>query len=439
MRRGTVAATAAACAVCMVVVAQAGGAVHGTRATAVISRNANGPSGGGAFSQDTRSVRYYAFASAASNLAPGDTNGHLDVFVLKRHASAGSLGGALSRASVGSNGQQANGDSTSPSVDGDTHHAPHCVAFQSTATNLSAADPMPDSDIYVRNLRTRRTILASPTQTNAVQPTIDGGCETVTYDSAGQVYVRDLLSGRTYRLGAGDQPVQQADGKGLVFVRGGQIYRQAFQRIHNHGHPKIVRHGGGRLVSAGIHGAGNGPSSHPTVSDDGKYVAFESNATNLCTDVCKGVSGDRNGAVTDIFRRSLREHGRGMMQMASYSIAVDAQGDGPSNNPVISGAGQFIAFDSAATNLRPSYSIRDIDPNGATRDIYLWNARGHGGAGNVSRESRPGVKGDFNGASVAPAISSHGNYLAFASDEVGQLDGTGQALPNILMRFLGGK
>ncbi|HEY2601701.1 MAG TPA: hypothetical protein VGI67_09105 [Thermoleophilaceae bacterium] len=439
MRRGTVAAIAAASAACIFIATQAQGAVHGTRATAVISRNANGPSGGGAFSQDGRRVRYYAFASAASNLAPGDTNGRLDVFVLKRHKGIGALGGELMRASVGSGGQQANGDSSNPSVDGDTHHTPHCVAFQSTATNLSAADPAPDYDIYVRNLRTRRTILASPTQTNATNPTIDGSCGLVAFTSAGVVYLRDLLSGKTYRIGAGDQPVQQADGKGVVLVRGGQIYHRAYQRIHNHGHPKVVMHGGARLVSAGVHGAGNGPSAHPSVSDNGSYVAFESNATNLCTDACKGVSADRNGSVTDVFRRSLHRHGRGMMQMASYSIGVNAQGDGPSNDPVISGAGQFIAFDSAATNLRPSYSIHAIDPNGPARDIYLWNARGHSGAGNVSRESRPGVKGALNGPSIAPSISSHGNYLAFASNEVGQLDGTGQALPNILMRFLGGK
>src|SRR5262245_44223795 len=143
MRGGKVASVGAVCVVSLVVATQAGGAVHGKRATAVISRNANGPSAGGAFSQDTRRVRYYAFGSAASNLTPGDTNGRFDVFVLKRHEGAGALGGNLSRASVGSNGQQANGDSSSPSVDGDTHHTPHCVAFQSTATNLSAADPLP--------------------------------------------------------------------------------------------------------------------------------------------------------------------------------------------------------------------------------------------------------------------------------------------------------
>jgi hypothetical protein len=441
MRRGTVVAMAAASAAFFVGVTQTQGAVHGKRATAVISRNANGPSnGGGAFSQDGRRVRYYAFSSAASNLVPGDNNRRLDVFVLKRHSASGALGGHLVRASLSSSEGQANGDSSAPSLDGDSHHRPHCVAFQSTSTNLSRADRSPDYDVYVRNLRTGRTELVSTRQTNAGNPTIDGACELVTFVSGGSVYLRDLRSDRTYHLAVGDQAVQQADGKGVVFVRGGQVYHQSYRRVHHHGHhAKVVMHGHAHLVSAGAHGAGNGPSAHPTVSDNGRYVAFESNATNLCTDVCRGVSTDRNGAMTDVFRRSLHKHGRGKMQMASFSINVNSQGNGPSNNAVISGAGQFIAFDSAATNLRPSYSIRAIDPNGPTRDVYLWNSRGHGGAGNVSRESRPGVKGEFNGPSVMPAMSSHGNYLAFASAEVGQLHGTGLARPNILMRFLGGK
>jgi hypothetical protein len=431
---------AAACAAFFVGVTQTQGAVHGKRATAVISRNANGPSNaGGAFSQDGRRVRYFAFSSAASNLVGGDTNGRLDVFVLKRHPQSGALGGDLSRVSRSSGGQQGNGDSAAPSLDGDSHHRPHCVAFQSTSTNLSPADTSPDWDVYVRNLRTDRTELVSTEETNAGNPVIDGGCELVTFASGGSVYLRDLLSNRTYHIAVGDQPMQQADGKGVVFVHNNQVWEQEYQRIHNHGHPKVVMRGATRLVSAATHGPGNGPSAHPTVSDNGSSVAFESNATNLCTNVCTGISDDRNGAVTDVFRRSMHKRGRGMMQMASFSVGVKSQGDGPSNDAVISGAGQFIAYDSAATNLRPSYSIRAIDPNGPTRDVYLWNARGHGGAGNVSRESRPGVKGALNGASVAPSMSSHGNYLAFASSEVGQLDGTGQALPNILMRFLGGK
>src|SRR4029078_11007663 len=97
--------------------------------------------------------------------------------------------------------------------------------------------------------------------------------------------------------------------------------------------------------------------------------------------------------------------------------------------------GQFIAFDSAADNLRPSKSIRDVDPNGSIRDVYLWNAPARrGGAGNVSRESRPGPKGAFNGPSTSPALSSHGNFVAFASSEVGGLPNDGSAPPQLLLR-----
>ena len=105
---------------------------------------------------------------------------------------------------------------------------------------------------------------------------IDGGCEFVTYDVAGTVYLRDLEADRTYRIGAGVQPDQETDGKGVAYVRDGQVWYQAFQKIYNHGHPKVVQRGGERLVSAGAHGAGNGPSAHPSVSDNGDYIAFES-------------------------------------------------------------------------------------------------------------------------------------------------------------------
>src|SRR5204862_7562917 len=75
----------------------AAAAVNGTRVTAVISRNANGPSHGGSFSQDGRKVGYYAFASMASNLVAGDANGRQDVFVLRRGSSPSALAGELSR------------------------------------------------------------------------------------------------------------------------------------------------------------------------------------------------------------------------------------------------------------------------------------------------------------------------------------------------------
>jgi hypothetical protein len=442
MNKRTIAAVAIGASVLAIATSVAAAAVHGTRATAVISRNANGPSVTGSFSQDGRRAEYYAFSSMASNLVGGDTNGHLDVFLLKRGAGAGSLGGALDRVSVSSSGAQANGSSSSPSVDGDTGHSPHCVAFESDATNLAPGTPAQAPRVFVHNLRSRRTTLVSAGQAGATNPVIDGQCQFVTYDVAGTVFVRDLEAGKTYEMGRGTQPDQQTDGKGVAYVRDGQVWYQAYQKVFNHGHPKIVRRGGERLVSQGAHGAGNGVSAEPSVSDNGAYIAFQSTATNLCSGLCTGISGDQNGSVSDVFRRSMTSHTptHDRMQMASFSIGVHSQGNGPSNDPVISGSGQFIAFDSAATNLRPSSSIRDIDPNGPTRDIFLWNGRpGKGGAGNVSRESRPGPKGFFDGPSSQPAMSSHGNYLAFASNETGALPNDGSALPKMLMRYLGGK
>jgi hypothetical protein len=416
-------------------------AVHGTRSTQVVSANANGPSRGGAFSQDGRRAEYYAFSSLASNLVPGDDNGRQDVFVLHRGASPGALGGALVRVSVSSGGVEANGDSGNPSFDGDTSHTPHCVAFQSSATNLTSGTPTPGQRVYVRNLRTRRTELVSVGQSGASDPVIDGACEFVTYDVAGTVFLRDLRADRTYAIASGDEPDQQTDGKGVAYVRDGQVWYRGFQKVAGHGHPKLVIHGE-RLVSEGAHGPGNGTSLHPSVSDNGDYIAFESTATNLCTDLCRGVSSDGNGSVSDVFRRTMTRdaptHDR--MEMASFSTGVRAQGNGPSNDPVISSSGQFIAFDSAATNLRPSYSIRDVDPNGSVRDIYLWYGPARKrGAGNVSRESRPGPKGSFNGPSMEPALSSHGNYLAFASNEIGELPHDSTVLPKLLLRYLGGK
>jgi hypothetical protein len=418
-------AFAIACVCSAVTAATAPADVHGTRATAMISRNANGPSEGGSFSQDGRRVSYYAFTSAASNLAGGDTNGMLDVFALHRDG----LGGSIQRVSVATGGAQANGDSSNPSVDGDTHHAPHCIAFQSSATNLDPRDPTPDSDVFVHRLGNDRTRLVSVGADSATNPSIDGACRTVTYEAGGAIFVADLDTGDHRAIAPGTQPDQQTDGHGVVYVRDGQVWLQRF-RPTRHG---IQKRGGERLVSAGAAGAGNGSSSHPSVNDDGGYVAFESTATNLCDGTCAGVSGDRNGAVSDVFRRTMGSH---EMQMVSYSHGADAQGNAPSNNPAISSAGQFVLFDSAASNLRPTSA--PSDPNGHTRDVFLWNFPRGRGYGNVSRESRPQGDDAFNAPSVAPAVSAHGNYVAFTTQAGRAAGGGGGSIPNVFMRFLGG-
>jgi hypothetical protein len=67
----------------------------------------------------------------------------------------------------------------------------------------------------------------------------------------------------------------------------------------------------------------------------------------------------------------------------------------------------FVLFESEATNLRPSSSVRP-DPNGVT-DVFLWNGR----SGNVSLESRDSTNHYLPAASHAPVTSSRGNYVLF--------------------------
>src|SRR5205814_9698048 len=104
------------------------------------------------------------------------------------------------------------------------------------------------------------------------------------------------------------------------------------------------------LVSVGKAGAGTGPSGRPSVSLDGRVVAFESAAADL-------VARDTNGA-TDVF---LRDVARG----ATLRASVDANGRqvaAASRRPSVSGDGGIVAFDSASPALVPndSNNVRDV-------------------------------------------------------------------------------
>jgi len=94
---------------------------------------------------------------------------------------------------------------------------------------------------------------------------------------------------------------------------------------------------------------GNGPSTRPSLSQGGRYVAFESAATNL-------VAGDTNGVV-DVF---VRDNVAGVTERVS--VASDGtQGDGPSRAPAISDDGRFVAFETDATNLVAGDADDDAD------------------------------------------------------------------------------
>jgi Tol biopolymer transport system component len=97
------------------------------------------------------------------------------------------------------------------------------------------------------------------------------------------------------------------------------------------------------LVSVGTNGvAADGASSEPTISTDGRYVAFTSTADNL-------IAGDVNKA-RDVFIRDLQA---GTTALASANMLSGAPGNGASHAPVLSADGKRLIFISSATTLAP--------------------------------------------------------------------------------------
>ncbi|MCP2246333.1 TolB family protein [Lentzea aerocolonigenes] len=146
---------------------------------------------------------------------------------------------------------------------------------------------------------------------------------------------------------------------------------------------------------------GNGDSTTPVTSADGRYVAFPSLASNL-------VHGDRNG-VSDVFVSDLRT---GVVRSASRG------GNGPSfDPPALSADGRFVAFVSSASNLVPG------DTNGVD-DVFVTDMR----TGRVER-----VSGGNGPAYGSPAMSADGRYVAFRSEASTLVEGDTNGVADVFL------
>ena len=281
----------------------------------LISANNSGDGGGSGHSQHPRlsdDARFVAFYSAASNLVVDDTNAVADIFVRDR------LLGSTRRVSVSSTGAQANGASAQAIISADGRY----VAFASAASNLVAGDSNGVSDVFVHDRQDGSTTLVSRT-------------------AAGLGNAASLL------------PEMSRDGRFVVF------HSDASNLVANDTNAQrdvfLVDRSSASLrrVSVASSGAqGNGVSDYAAVSDDGRYVAFRSEASNLD-------DGDSNG-VLDIF---VHEVASGLTARASIN-RDGQQGDGLSDEPFISADGRHVMFYSGATNLVAG------DSNG-TYDVFL--------------------------------------------------------------------
>jgi Tol biopolymer transport system component len=138
--------------------------------------------------------------------------------------------------------------------------------------------------------------------------------------------------------------------------------------------------------------AADGTSATPSLSHDGRFVAFTSSATNLVPD-------DSN-ELPDVFVHDLRTRRTERVSVASSG----AQANGASGEPSISADGRFVAFSSAATNLVPN------DTNGAD-DVFVHDRET--GTTELVSVAEGGVQAD--GASGEGAISGDGRVVAFVS------------------------
>jgi hypothetical protein len=239
---------------------------------------ANGESGAPAISGDNRKTRYVAFYSDASDLVHGDSNGKRDIFLWSRpHGRKGLTlphgSGTVKRISISSSGKQANGDSFRPSVDGSVNSVPHCVAFESLASNLAAGDRDTIADIFVRDLRTQTTYLVSRgIGVAASDPSIDGSCERVAFVAGNRILVAPAHGGKAHQFGIGRTPNFSRDGSALTWAQGANVM------IRRNGRKSVV-----------------GPGSAPTVTDDegGQWAVSYQTGDRVVARVLKGTGGPR--------------------------------------------------------------------------------------------------------------------------------------------------
>jgi Tol biopolymer transport system component len=343
--------------------------------TQLISKSSSGVQGDSASAQVAMSSdgRYFTYVSSASNLVSGDTNGVDDIFVYD------SLTGQTTRVSVDSAGNQANGASgnekTAISDDG------RFVVFASWADNLVAGDTNAHNDLFLRDrLLGRTTRVSVDAAGNQVYGNTDDGAisadgRMVACDSDApqlwywdtnneeDVIVFDLLTGvpvcasvaPTGQASNGEslKPAISADGRWVAFTSSGSDLVandtnntwDTFLRDLQSGQTWRVS-----VDSAGGQANGLSNSVRVDLSDDGRYVAFMSIATNL-------VPGDTNG-LQDVF---VHDHLTGQIVRVNVdSAGLQAIGGGSSGCSLSSDA-RYVAFGSFATNLVPGDTNNNVD------------------------------------------------------------------------------
>jgi Tol biopolymer transport system component len=363
--------------------------------------------------------RYAVFASAATNLRDGVTTTGTHVYRHDRTT------GRTDLVSVTPAGAPGNDVSRDPSLSADGRF----VVFGSFATDLVAGDTNLRQDVFVRDMVTATTRLVSGATEGVVglpaASSLSGmsGAREISDDGryvvfnsfatnlvAGatngtqHVYVKDLTTGAVVRASVNDagepgnrasqQPAISGDGRVVAFQSFATNFTssplfntpQVFARVLPDGPTTLETPGAAAVAKR---------SAAPTLSFDGRYLAFESDAALDTADLDNGT--------TDVF---LRDREAGSTVLASLS--PNALGGAFSARPSISGDGRWVVFDSLDELLVTG------DLNGHN-DVYLYD-RDERSVVLVSRNDAGEQGNNLSGLTLGGAsVSANGHVVLFGS------------------------
>lgn len=398
--------------------------------------------------------RFIVFDSTATNLVPGlNTNGRRQIYLHDR------LTGLTELISLGSNGLVGNDDSASPVVtdDGDT------VVFESFASNLVFNDTNDARDVFLRRRQARSTERVSQTVQGlqglcpapgegcrSYDPAISADGSIIAFgsnarltpedlDNSPDMYVLDRNNGPTLRritapLGVIDPnashggPAVSADGLFVAFASNASnlitgeppnavydIFR--FDRLANTLQKVSVPAGGL---------AADGDSHGPSLSSDGRFVAFWSRARNLLP------GPPRDTGFADVYVADMQGTVPSLSRTALGLFNESANGD--SQYPSISRDGRFVAFLSRADNLVPAGVDNNnfLDVYRADRNCVLAPPQ----KCEVIRISIAISNRDVDGDSRAPIIATDPRIIAFYSDATNLVPNDTNNLRDAFVRLL---
>ncbi|BAY27535.1 hemolysin-type calcium-binding region [Calothrix sp. NIES-2100] len=354
---------------------------------------------------------YIAFTSSANNLVVNDTNSRQDIFVYDLTTKQ------TTRVSLASNGTQLFNDSSNPSISADGSF----VAFITYSSYVSNGLLIASDDISIYNRTTAQTTRinnatdGSRANSRSFNPSISGDGNYITYtsaatnlvlndsNSADDIFVYNRNTGETTRVSIANDGTQanassslasiSADGRYIVFqsnasnLVANDINAQTDIFLYDRTTSNITR------VSVASDGTeANGNNYGASISADGGYIVYSSAASNL-------VANDNNNR-SDVF-----VYDRTTKQTTRISIASNGtEGDDSSFSPSISSDGRYITYISAATNLVAN------DSNFQS-DVFVYDR-------NTQQTTRVNLAGNgtqANFSSSSPSISGDGRYVAFDS------------------------